>query len=73
MDCPPVRGDNPLALASGLSPVHVNNHSITILYYVHQCVDLAHFEIFRAKVGRGSVNYCMRRMGYGINTRGPST
>ena len=26
MVCPPVRGDNPRALASGLSPVQVDNH-----------------------------------------------
>ena len=29
--CSLVRGDNPQALASGLSPVHVDNHGITIL------------------------------------------
>ena len=35
MVCPPVRGDNPRALARGLSPVHADNHGtcITILYY----------------------------------------
>ena len=37
MGCPPVRGDNPRALASGLSNVHVDNHGITILYHLHQC------------------------------------
>ena len=37
MGCPPVRGDNPRALASGLSYVHVDNHGITILYHLHQC------------------------------------
>ena len=31
MGCPPVRGDNPRALASGLSYVQVNKHGITIL------------------------------------------
>ena len=35
--CPPIRGDNPLALASGLSFVQVDNHGITILYPLHQC------------------------------------
>ena len=35
--CPPVRGDNPRALASGLSYVHVDKHGITILYNLHQC------------------------------------
>ena len=37
MDCPPVRGDNPRALASGLSYVQVDKHGITILYHLHQC------------------------------------
>ena len=37
MGCPPVRGDNPRALVSGLSYVQVNKHGITILYYLHQC------------------------------------
>ena len=31
MGCPPVRGDNPRAVASGLSYVQVDNHGITIL------------------------------------------
>ena len=35
--CPPVRGDNPRALASGLSYVQVDKHVITILYHLHQC------------------------------------
>ena len=33
--CPPVRGDNPRALASGLSYVQVDKHGITILYHLH--------------------------------------
>ena len=37
MGCLPVRGDNPRALASGLSYVQVDKHGITILYYQHQC------------------------------------
>ena len=53
--CPPVRGDNPRALASGLSYVQVDKHGITILYYLHQC-RLANHEIFRAKVGKGGIN-----------------
>ena len=36
MGCPPVRGDNPRALASGLSYVQVDKHFITILYHL-QC------------------------------------
>ena len=34
--CPLVRGDNPRALASGLSPVQADKHGITILYYPQQ-------------------------------------
>ena len=37
MGCLPVRGDNPRALASGLSYVHEDKHGITILYHLHQC------------------------------------
>ena len=37
MGCPPVRGDNPRALASGLSYVQVDKHGIIILYHLHQC------------------------------------
>ena len=36
MGCPPVRGDNPRAVASGLSYVQVDKHGITILYHLHQ-------------------------------------
>ena len=35
--CPPVPGDNPRALASGLSYVQMDKHGITILYHIHQC------------------------------------
>ena len=54
MGCPRVRIDNPLALASGLSYVHVDKHGITI-YTTYISVDLAHHEIIRAKVGKGSI------------------
>ena len=37
MGCPHVRGDNPRAVASGLSYVHVDKHGITVLYHIHQC------------------------------------
>ena len=37
MGSTPVRGDNPRALASGLSYVHVDKHGITILYHLHPC------------------------------------
>ena len=55
MGCPPVRGDNPRALASGLSYVQVGKHGITILYHQHQCRPCTHHEIFRAKVGKGGI------------------
>ena len=37
MGCPPVRGDNPRAFASGLSYVQVDKHGLTtrILYHLH--------------------------------------
>ena len=35
--CLPVHGDNPRALASGLSYVEVDKHDITILHHLHQC------------------------------------
>ena len=50
--CPPVRGYNPRALASGLSYVQVDIDGITILYHLHMC-NLAHHEAFRAKDGKG--------------------
>ena len=37
MGCPPVRGDNPRALASGLSYVQVDKHGITIFNHLHLC------------------------------------
>ena len=36
MVCLPVCADNPRALASGLSHVHVDNHEKTILYHLYQ-------------------------------------
>ena len=55
MGCPPVRGDNPRALASGLSYVQVDKHGITILYRLHQCRPCTSRDI-RAKVGKGGIN-----------------
>ena len=55
MGCPPVRGDNPRILASGLSYIQVDKHGITILYpYIS--VDLARHEIVHTKVGKGGIN-----------------
>ena len=54
MACPPVPGDHPRASASGLSYVQVDKYGITILYHFIS-VNLAHHEIFRAKVGNGDI------------------
>ena len=37
MGCPPENGDDPQALASGLSYIQVDKHVITILYHLHEC------------------------------------
>ena len=37
MGCPPVRGDNPRALASGLSYVQMDKHGIAILNHPYHC------------------------------------
>ena len=54
MGCPPVRGDNPRALASGLSYVQVDKYG-RLFYATYISVDLAHPEIYRAKVGKGGI------------------
>ena len=55
MCCPPVRGDNPRALASGLSYVQVDKRGITI-YTTYISVELEHHKIFCAKVGKVGIN-----------------
>ena len=52
MGCPPVCGDIPQALASGLSYIQVDKHGITV-NTTYISVDLAYHEIFHAKVGKG--------------------
>ena len=52
MVCPHVHGDNPRVLASGLSHSHSDKHGI-IIYTTYISLDLAHREIFRAKIGNG--------------------
>ena len=47
MGRPPVRRDNPRALASGLSYVQVDKHGITILYHLHQCRPCTSRDILR--------------------------
>ena len=58
MDCPPVREDNPRAIASGLSYVQADSSWYNTTYI---SVDLAQQGLFRAKVGKGSIiiNYNM--------------
>ena len=66
MGCPPVRGGNPRAVASGLSYVQVDKRGITI-YTTNISVDLAHHEIFCVKVGKGGIkndNFGMTRLPY---------
>ena len=55
MGCPPVRGDNPRALASGLSYVQVDNPWYNYFMPPINSVDLARYEIFNAKVGKGGI------------------
>ena len=54
MGCSPVRGDNPRSLASVLSYVQVDKLGITI-YTTYISVELAHHELFHAKVGKGGI------------------
>ena len=54
MGCPPVIRDNPQASASGLSYIQVDNHSITIIYLLHQC-RLCTSKGFHAKIGINDV------------------
>ena len=64
MVCPPVRGDNPRALASDLSPVQVDNHDLTILY---QLLHLTFFVLKFVRVGK-MVKVSMVRLGLGLTT-----
>ena len=50
MVCPPVRGDNPRALASGLSYVQADNPGITF-FSTYISVD----QLLRAKVGEDGI------------------
>ena len=55
MVCPPVHGDNPSSLASGVSPVQEGKQWFN-LYTIYISVDLAHYEIFHADVGKGGIS-----------------
>ena len=59
MVCPPVGGDNPRALVSGLSPVQVEKPWYNFFYTTLISVDLAQYEIFQLKLaisGQGGIN-----------------
>ena len=47
MACPPVRGDNPRALASGLSYVQVDKHGIIILYHLHKTLHITRYFVLK--------------------------
>ena len=55
MACPPVRGDNPRALASELSNIQADKPWYNYFYNTYISVDLSHHDVFRAKVGKGSI------------------
>ena len=58
MGCPSVCEDDPQALESGLSYVHWWTNMVLLFYTAYISVDLAHHEIFRAKVGKcGIISY----------------
>ena len=58
--CPPLRGNNPRTLTSGLSYEQVKKHGITI-FTTYISIDLAHNEIFRVKVGKGGMKDALNR------------
>ena len=55
MSCPSVCGDNPRALASGLSYVQVDN-MVLLFYITYISVDLVHQDLFHAKDGKGGIH-----------------
>ena len=60
MVCPPVRGDNPQALAKGLSPMRRKNYDTAIFYHLIS-VDLLSMKYFVLKLvicGKGWYRNC---------------
>ena len=55
--CPPVPGDNPRALASGLSYVQADTptNMVQLFYTTYISVDRAHSELFCAKADNGGI------------------
>ena len=68
MGCRPVRGDNPRAIASGLSYVQVDNPWYNF-YTTHISVDQAHYEIFRAKVVKVCIKLIRFECYVGLDSR----
>ena len=62
MGCLPVCGDNPRALASGLSYVQVDKHGIT-------SVDLEHQVIFHYKLGKGGISSNIQGQSKGLGSQ----
>ena len=59
MGCPPVRGDNPRALAGGLSYVQVEKMEL-LFYTTYISVDVEDHEILNAKVSQGGIRFLNR-------------
>ena len=55
MGCLHVSGNNPQALASGLSHLQVDNPWYNYYIPPRSSVDIAYYEIFHAKVGKGGI------------------
>ena len=64
MGCQPVRGDNPRALASGLSCVHVDKHGITILHHLHQCRPCTSRDICAKVVNNGIIYVNVQKLNH---------
>ena len=66
MGCPPahVRGDNPRALGSGSSYVSRWTNMVQLFYTTYISVNLAHHEIFRARVGKDGIKLSNRWQRY---------
>ena len=56
MGCPPIRGDNPRALARWIILRTGGQPMVYLFYITYISVDVAYHEIFRAKVGKGGIN-----------------
>ena len=57
MACPPVhlREDNPRTLTHGLSPVHVDNYGVNVIYSTYISADQVQFEMIHAYVVKDGI------------------